>query len=150
MVPTRARSAGSAPMCVPWRGPPAMTPTIAVACSPREQPNWPGATLRWRRAPSRPSTPSTTRSSAASRGPSGQQSPFALVHEIRSWFDGFVALSGAIATGRSILAALVLGADMAYIGSLFIATHEASATQEYKAALVDGDAGGIIYSPFFS
>ncbi|MDQ1424465.1 MAG: nitronate monooxygenase [Acidimicrobiaceae bacterium] len=87
---------------------------------------------------------------AGAGGHAGQQSPFALVQEIRSWFDGFLALSGAIATGRSILAALVLGADMAYIGSLFIATDEASATNEYKRALVDGDAGEIIYSRFFS
>jgi nitronate monooxygenase len=87
---------------------------------------------------------------AGAGGHAGQQSPFALLQEIRSWFDGFVALSGAIATGRSVLAALVLGADMAYIGSLFIATDEASASKEYKHMLVDGDAGEIIYSRFFS
>jgi nitronate monooxygenase len=72
------------------------------------------------------------------------------VHEIRSWFDGPLVLSGAIATGRSILAAQAIGADLAYIGSPFIATTEANAPYAYKRAIVDGAASDIIYSNFFS
>ncbi|MEO6122720.1 MAG: nitronate monooxygenase family protein [Ilumatobacteraceae bacterium] len=87
---------------------------------------------------------------AGAGGHAGQQSPFALVQEIRSWFDGPVALSGAIATGRSILAAQAIGADLAYIGSPFIATTEANASDAYKQAIVDGAAGDILYSDFFS
>jgi nitronate monooxygenase len=87
---------------------------------------------------------------AGAGGHAGQQSPFALVHEIRSWFDGPLVLSGAIATGRSILAAQAIGADLAYIGSPFIATTEANAPHAYKQAIVDGAASDIIYSDFFS
>ena len=63
-------------------------------------------------------------------------SPFALVHEIRRWFDGPLALSGAIATGEAVLAAQAMGADFAYVGSAFIATPEARASDEYKEAIV--------------
>ncbi|MET0460231.1 MAG: nitronate monooxygenase family protein, partial [Ilumatobacteraceae bacterium] len=87
---------------------------------------------------------------AGAGGHAGQQSPFALVQEIRSWFDGPLVLSGAIATGRSILAAQAIGADLAYIGSPFIDTTEANATDDYKQAIVDGAAGDIVYSNFFS
>ena len=87
---------------------------------------------------------------AGAGGHAGQQSPFALVHEIRSWFDGPLVLSGAIATGRAILAAQAIGADLAYIGSPFIATTEANATDDYKQAIVDSGAGDIVYSDLFS
>lgn len=87
---------------------------------------------------------------AGAGGHAGQQSPFALVQELRAWFDGPLVLSGAIATGRSILAAQAMGADLAYIGSPFIATTEANAPDAYKAAIVDASASDILYSDFFS
>ncbi len=87
---------------------------------------------------------------AGAGGHAGQQSPFALVQEIRSWFAGPLVLSGAIATGRSILAAQAIGADLAYIGSPFIATTEANASDGYKQAIIDATAGDILYSDFFS
>jgi nitronate monooxygenase len=87
---------------------------------------------------------------AGAGGHAGRQSPFALVQEIRSWFAGPLLLSGAIANGRSILAAQAMGADLAYIGSAFIATHEANATAAYKQALVEGRADDIIYTNLFT
>lgn len=87
---------------------------------------------------------------AGAGGHAGTQSPFALVQEIRSWFDGPVALSGAIAHGRSILAAQAAGADLAYIGSAFIATAEANAESNYKEGIVGGRAGDIVYSDLFT
>jgi len=83
-------------------------------------------------------------------GHAGTQSPFALMTEIRDWFDGPVALSGAIAHGRSVLAAQAAGADLAYIGSAFIATDEANADQGYKAGIVAGQASDIVYSDLFT
>lgn len=83
-------------------------------------------------------------------GHAGTQSPFALVQEIRSWFDGPVALSGAIAHGRSILAAQAAGADLAYVGSAFIATAEANAEPAYKDGIVGGRAADIVYSDLFT
>ncbi len=83
-------------------------------------------------------------------GHAGQQSPFALVQEIREWFDGPLALSGSIATGHSVLAAQAMGADFAYIGSPFIATHEAHAQDEYKQMIVDSTAEDIVYSNLFT
>ncbi|WP_068077593.1 NAD(P)H-dependent flavin oxidoreductase [Novosphingobium lentum] len=87
---------------------------------------------------------------AGAGGHAGTISPFALMQEIRSWFDGPVALSGAIAHGRSVLAAQALGADFAYIGSAWIATEEANAMQAYKQAIVDGHASDIVYSNLFT
>ncbi|HTT09669.1 MAG TPA: nitronate monooxygenase family protein [Burkholderiaceae bacterium] len=87
---------------------------------------------------------------AGAGGHAGRQSPFALVQEIRRWFDGPLLLSGAIANGRSILAAQAMGADLAYIGSAFIATDEANATPAYKQALVDGRADDIVYTNLFT
>ena len=83
-------------------------------------------------------------------GHAGTQSPFALMQEIREWFDGPIALSGAISNGRSILAAQALGADFAYIGTAFISTKEANAVDGYKNAIVEGDAAGIVYSDLFT
>lgn len=83
-------------------------------------------------------------------GHAGTLSPFALVQEIREWFDGPLLLAGAIATGGGILAAQAMGADMAYIGSPFIATDEARATDEYKQAIVAAHANDIVYSNYFT
>ena len=87
---------------------------------------------------------------AGAGGHAGTLSPFALMQEIRSWFDGPVALSGAIAHGRSVLAAQAMGADFAYIGSPWIATVEANADQRYKDAIVGARADGIVYSNLFT
>lgn len=87
---------------------------------------------------------------AGAGGHAGTQSPFALIQEIREWFDGPLLLSGAIAHGNSILAAQAAGADLAYIGSAFIATLEANAPEAYKQMIVDGDASGIVYSNLFT
>ncbi|QNO28027.1 nitronate monooxygenase [Sphingopyxis sp. OPL5] len=87
---------------------------------------------------------------AGAGGHAGVQSPFALVQEIREWFDGPIALSGAIGHGRSILAAQACGADLAYIGSAFIATAEANADPGYKNGIVEGRAADIVYSNLFT
>ncbi len=87
---------------------------------------------------------------AGAGGHAGRQSPFALISEIRAWFDGPLALSGAIATGGAILAARAMGADFAYIGSPFIATDEANADAAYKQAVVDSRAADIVYSDLFT
>jgi nitronate monooxygenase len=87
---------------------------------------------------------------AGAGGHAGTLSPFALMQEIREWFEGPVALSGAIAHGRSILAAQALGADFAYVGSAFIATREANAAKGYKQGIVDGRADGIVYTNLFT
>ena len=83
-------------------------------------------------------------------GHAGTQSPFALIQEIREWFDGPLILSGAIATGDAVLAAQAMGADLGYIGSAFIATDEANAEQGYKQAIVDCGADDIVYSNLFT
>ncbi|MEE2030752.1 NAD(P)H-dependent flavin oxidoreductase [Rhodococcus chondri] len=83
-------------------------------------------------------------------GHAGTQSPFALLQEIRTWFDGPLLLSGAIAHGNSILAAQAAGADLAYAGSVFIATEEANAEQGYKQMIVDSTASDIVYSNLFT
>jgi nitronate monooxygenase len=87
---------------------------------------------------------------AGAGGHAGSQSPFALMQEIRAWFDGPIALSGSIACGRSILAAQAMGADFAYIGTPWIATPEANAVEAYKQAIVDSTASGIVFSNLFT
>ncbi len=87
---------------------------------------------------------------AGAGGHAGVKSPFALVQEIRQWFDGPLALSGAIATGRAVLAAQAMGADFAYIGSAFIATDEAQASDAYKLAIVASNSDDIIYTNLFT
>ena len=87
---------------------------------------------------------------AGAGGHAGPLSPFALIQEIRAWFDGPLLLSGAIATGRAILAAQAMGADLAYIGSPFIATDEARAVADYKQMIVDSAAKDIVYSNYFT
>ncbi|MEZ7827929.1 NAD(P)H-dependent flavin oxidoreductase [Brachymonas denitrificans] len=87
---------------------------------------------------------------AGAGGHAGTKSPFALVQEIRSWFDGPLALSGSIASGRSILAAQAMGADFAYIGSPFIATDEARASEAYKQCIVDSSSDDVVYTNLFT
>ena len=87
---------------------------------------------------------------AGAGGHAGVKSPFALVQEIREWFDGPIALSGAIANGGAVLAAQAMGADFAYIGSAFIATQEARASEGYKQAIVEGTSDDIVYSSLFT
>jgi nitronate monooxygenase len=87
---------------------------------------------------------------AGAGGHAGVKSPFALIQEIRQWFDGPLALSGSIASGGAILAARAMGADFAYIGSAFIATDEARAVDGYKQAIVDSSSDDIVYSNLFT
>ena len=87
---------------------------------------------------------------AGAGGHAGRLSPFALVQELRRWFDGPIALSGAIADGRAVLAAQAMGADLAYIGSMFIAAAEANAADAYKQMIVDSRASDIVYSNLFT
>ena len=87
---------------------------------------------------------------AGAGGHAGTLSPFALIQEIREWFNGPIALSGSIATGRGILAALAMGADLAYIGSAFIATKEANAAEGYKQMIVDSTGDDIVYTNLFT
>ena len=87
---------------------------------------------------------------AGAGGHAGQLSPLALVGEIREWFDGPLLLSGAISTGQSILAAQAMGADLAYIGSSFIATEEANAVEGYKRMITQSNADDIVYSSLFT
>ena len=87
---------------------------------------------------------------AGAGGHAGTLSPMALIDEIREWFDGPVMLSGAMSTGSGVLAAQAMGADFAYLGSAFIATHEADASDAYKEALVNNSADGIIYTNLFT
>ena len=87
---------------------------------------------------------------AGAGGHAGQLSPFALVQELRRWFDGPIALSGAIASGPAILGALAMGADLAYIGSAFIATKEANADQAYKDMIVASGGEDIVYTNLFT
>jgi nitronate monooxygenase len=87
---------------------------------------------------------------AGAGGHAGVKSPFALIQEIRQWFDGPIALSGAISTGGAVLAAQAMGADFAYIGSAFIATDEARASDAYKQSIVDSNSDDIVYSSLFT
>jgi nitronate monooxygenase len=87
---------------------------------------------------------------AGAGGHAGVKSPFALIQEIRQWFDGPIALSGAIATGDAVLAAQAMGADFAYIGSAFIATVEARAQDAYKQSIVESNSDDIVYSNLFT
>jgi nitronate monooxygenase len=87
---------------------------------------------------------------AGAGGHAGVKSPFALIQEIREWFDGPLLLSGSISTGGGVLAAQAMGADLAYIGSAFIATDEARASEAYKQAIVEGTSDDIVYSSLFT
>jgi nitronate monooxygenase len=87
---------------------------------------------------------------AGAGGHASVKSPFAMVQEVRQWFDGPLALSGSIASGGAILAAQAMGADFAYIGSAFIATHEARAVEGYKKMITESDSDDIVYSNFYT
>ncbi|WP_114970266.1 NAD(P)H-dependent flavin oxidoreductase [Rhodoferax ferrireducens] len=87
---------------------------------------------------------------AGAGGHAGVKSPFALIQEIRQWFDGPLVLSGSISSGDAVLAAQAMGADFAYIGSAFIATEEARAAEAYKQAIVDSNSDDIVYSNLFT
>jgi nitronate monooxygenase len=87
---------------------------------------------------------------AGAGGHAGTLSPFALVREVRRFFDGPIALSGAITDGAGVVAAEAIGADFAYVGTRFIATHEANAGEGYKRTILDSTAADIVYTPFFS
>lgn len=87
---------------------------------------------------------------AGAGGHASVKSPFAMVQEIRQWFDGPLVLSGSIASGGAILAAQAMGADFAYMGSAFIATHEARAVEGYKQMIVESDSDDIVYSNFYT
>jgi nitronate monooxygenase len=87
---------------------------------------------------------------AGAGGHASVKSPFAMIQEIREWFDGPVVLSGSISTGGAVLAAQAMGADLAYIGSAFIATHEARAVDGYKEMITQSDSDDIVYSNFYT
>ncbi len=142
--------------CAKWK-----VPIVITSLGAREEVNravqgWGGITLhdvindRFARKAHEKGADGLIAVAAGAGGHAGRLSPFALVQEIRAWFDGPLILSGAIATGRAILAAQAMGADLAYIGSPFIATEEANASGEYKVGIVEARAGDIVYSSLFT
>jgi nitronate monooxygenase len=142
--------------CAKWK-----VPIVITSLGAREELNhavqgWGGITLhdiiddRFARKAIEKGADGLIAVAAGAGGHAGRLSPFALVQEIREWFAGPLVLSGAIATGRAILSAQAMGADLAYIGSPFIATREANATDDYKQGIVDGRAGDIVYSSLFT
>ncbi|SOB87057.1 nitronate monooxygenase [Sphingomonas guangdongensis] len=142
--------------CAKWR-----VPIIITSLGAREDLNvavhgWGGITLhdviddRFARKAVEKGADGLIAVAAGAGGHAGRLSPFALVQEIREWFAGPLALSGAIATGAAILAAQAMGADLAYIGSPFIATDEANAVPDYKNGIVEGRASDIVYSNLFT
>ncbi|TFI58482.1 nitronate monooxygenase [Sphingomonas parva] len=142
--------------CAKWRVPIVITSLGAIPEINQATQGWGGITLhdvisdRFARKAVEKGATGIIAVAAGAGGHAGTLSPFALVQEIREWFDGPIALSGAIATGRAILAAQAMGADLAYIGSPFIATEEANAGAEYKEGIVGGRAADIVYSSFFT
>ena len=143
-------------VCAKWK-----VPIVITSLGAREELNhavhgWGGITLhdiiddRFARKAIEKGADGLIAVAAGAGGHAGRWSPFALIHEIRRWFDGPLALSGAIATGNAVLAAQAMGADLAYIGSAFIATPEARATDEYKQAIVSSSAADIVYSNLFT
>ena len=142
--------------CAKWKGPITITSLGAREELNQAVHSWGGITLhdviddRFARKAVEKGADGLIPVAAGAGGHAGRQSPFALVQEIREWFDGPVALSGAIGHGRSILAAQACGADLAYIGSAFIATAEANAEDGYKNGIVEGRAGDIVYSNLFT
>jgi nitronate monooxygenase len=142
--------------CAKWRVPIVITSLGALVEVNQAVHGWGGITLhdiindRFARKAVEKGADGLIAVAAGAGGHAGTLSPFALVQEIREWFAGPVILSGAIATGSAVLAALAMGADLAYIGSPFIATEEANATDEYKGGIVEGRAGDIIYSSLFT
>jgi nitronate monooxygenase len=142
--------------CAKWK-----VPIVITSLGAREELNqavhgWGGITLhdiiddRFARKAIEKGADGLIAVAAGAGGHAGRLSPFALVQEIRAWFDGPLILSGAIATGRAVLATQAMGADLAYIGSPFIATEEANATDDYKRGIVEGRASDIVYSSLFT
>jgi nitronate monooxygenase len=142
--------------CAKWK-----VPVVITSLGAREELNqavhgWGGITLhdviddRFARKAIEKGADGLIAVAAGAGGHAGRWSPFALIHEIRAWFDGPLALSGSIATGGAILAARAMGADFAYIGSPFIATDEARASEDYKQGIVEGSAKDIVYSSLFT
>ena len=142
--------------CAKWK-----VPIVITSLGAREELNhavhgWGGLTLhdiiddRYARKAIEKGADGLIAVAAGAGGHAGRWSPFALVQEIRKWFDGPLALSGSIATGGAILAAQAMGADLAYIGSPFIATDEARADAAYKQGIVEGSAKDIVYSSLFT
>jgi nitronate monooxygenase len=142
--------------CAKWQ-----VPIIITSLGAREELNvavhgWGGITLhdviddRFARKAIEKGADGLIAVAAGAGGHAGRLSPFAFVQEIREWFDGTLALSGAIANGGAILAAQAMGADLAYIGSPFIATEEANAAADYKDGIVAGRASDIVYSNLFT
>jgi nitronate monooxygenase len=142
--------------CAKWRVPIVITSLGAIEEVNKGVHAWGGITLhdiindRFARKAVQKGADGVIAVAAGAGGHAGRLSPFALVQEIREWFSGPLILSGAIANGRSILAARAMGADLAYIGSPFIATEEANATHEYKTGIVEGRADDIVYSSLFT
>ncbi|HWH22787.1 MAG TPA: nitronate monooxygenase family protein [Allosphingosinicella sp.] len=142
--------------CAKWRVPIVITSLGAIEEVNQAVHGWGGITLhdiindRFARKAVDKGADGLIAVAAGAGGHAGRLSPFALVQEIRDWFDGPLALSGAIANGRSILAAQTMGADLAYVGSPFIATDEANAAPDYKQGIVDGRAADIVYSSLFT
>ncbi|MFC7537734.1 NAD(P)H-dependent flavin oxidoreductase [Sphingomonas sp. GCM10030256] len=142
--------------CAKWK-----VPIVITSLGAREELNhavhdWGGLTLhdiiddRYARKAIEKGADGLIAVAAGAGGHAGRWSPFALVQEIRKWFDGPLALSGAVATGGAVLAAKAMGADLAYIGSPFIATDEARASDDYKQGVVAGGAADIVYSNLFT
>ena len=142
--------------CAKWK-----VPIVITSLGAREELNhavhgWGGVTLhdiiddRYARKAIEKGADGLIAVAAGAGGHAGRWSPFALVQEIRKWFNGPLALSGSIASGGAILAAQAMGADFAYIGSPFIATDEARADAAYKQGIVDGSAKDIVYSSLFT
>ena len=142
--------------CAKWK-----VPIVITSLGAREELNhavhgWGGITLhdiiddRYARKAIEKGADGLIAVAAGAGGHAGRWSPFALVQEIRKWFDGPLALSGAIATGGAVLAARAMGADFAYIGSPFIATDEARASEDYKNGIVESGAADIVYSSLFT
>ena len=142
--------------CAKWR-----VPIVITSLGAREELNhavhgWGGITLhdiiddRFARKAVDKGADGLIAVAAGAGGHAGRWSPFALIQEIRRWFDGPLILSGAIANGRAVLAAQAMGADLAYIGTPFIATPEARATDDYKQGIVEGGAADIVNSALFT
>ena len=143
-------------MCGKWQ-----VPLVITSLGAREELNtavhsWGGITLhdvindRFARKAIEKGADGLSPVAAGAGGHAGVTSPFAMIREIREWFDGPVALSGSIGHGASILGAQAMGADLGYMGSAFIATKEANAVQGYKQGIVDGKASDIVYSVLFT
>jgi nitronate monooxygenase len=142
--------------CAKWKVPIVITSLGAIVEVNQAVHGWGGITLhdiihdRFARKAVEKGADGLIAVSAGAGGHAGTLSPLALVQEIRQWFEGPLILSGAIATGHSILAALAMGADLAYIGSAFVATQEANAVDAYKQGIIDAKASDIVYSNLFT